>query len=95
MKATKRHAAAILAVLTLTGCAASVQPLPGLNGGVGYALDCTESADWNACYTKASEVCGVAGYQIIDRTSGTDYTYYGSGWSYSSPTRTMIIECKG
>jgi hypothetical protein len=95
-KAAGSIVAALLAVVMLAGCAASVEPMPGPSGELSYSIDCTNSDSWTACYAKAGEVCGAKGYNIVDRISGQEgYGTYGAyGWSATYETRTLVVECK-
>jgi hypothetical protein len=96
IKAAFNIATALLAVVTLAGCAASVEPISGPSGGLSYSINCTNSDSWTACYAKAGEVCGTGGYTIIDRIGGQEgYGTYGAyGWSATYETRTLVVECK-
>lgn len=97
MKLTTRHAAALAAALTLAGCAATSDPVRTPSGAAGFALDCTNSSTWQACYEKASELCGDRGYQVVTQDSDVEgylIPVYGGGvvgGTYS--TREMMIAC--
>lgn len=92
----RNTAVAVAGALLLASCAASVEPMPGPSGNLSYSINCTNSESWTACYSKAGEVCGTDGYEIIDRISGQEgYGTYGAyGWSSYYETRTLVVECK-
>jgi len=96
MKAMIRMVPALMGALTLAGCAATSEPVRTPSGAIGHFIDCTDSENWNACYVKASELCGNPGYQVIDMRGDQVGSSWGSssGFStFSHPTRSMLVEC--
>lgn len=83
----------VLFCLVLAGCANSRGTyLP--DGRRGYAIDCSGSArTWQMCETKAGDLCGSRGYEVVSRTG--DQGAVASGYFASSVmTRGMTIACK-
>jgi hypothetical protein len=81
-----RHGGRVLllsTVLALTGCIpAALLHTP--DGRYGYSIDCSmEIFSWARCFEKASQLCGAAGYTLVPRSDCV------------SPTRTLVIACKG
>lgn len=92
----------LLALLALVGCASSKTTyLP--DGRAGYSLDCSGTArNWGMCYEKAGELCGAAGYDVIQRNGETGEAVGGSAslggasiYGSSLHFRTMMVACKG
>jgi len=86
------------AVYTSTGAVGhTVSCNPVWRGGlVGQLADASTS--WNQCYERAGEICGAAGYDILDRTGETgSYGQAGQYGGFVSTTnnRSMVIKCKG
>jgi len=80
MNATTRTAAALVAVLMLAGCASSKEVYTP-SGERGYVISC-DGVGWAVCYTEASDLCGAAGYRIIEQES-----------DYVSSTRSLLVQC--
>ena len=81
--------AIIVAILSLTGCAAIVKPITTPDGKQGFLLSCDGSADdWGSCYEAATKACN-GKYTIIDRNENSTPSAYGP-----VVTRNLIAECK-
>lgn len=86
---TKTGFAIIVAILSLTGCAAVVKPMTTPDGKQGFLLSCDGSADdWSSCYEAATKACN-GKYTIIDRNESSTPTAYGP-----LVRRNLIAECK-
>jgi len=71
-------------------------PLACTGGIVGAVANASTS--WGQCYEKAGEICGPAGYDIIQQTGeGGVYGQGGQGGGFVSTTnnRMMMVKCKG
>ena len=103
--------AAITAVtLALAGCVNSKQTYTA-DGSQGHVINCTpawtggivgqvaaSSTSWGTCYEKAGEICGPAGYDIVQQVGENGaYGQGGGGGGFVSTTnnRTLIVKCKG
>ncbi len=81
----------ILILLLLGGCA-NAEPVHTPSGKIGHMVNCQSldpTATRSACYKKAGELCGKAGYKIIDSHTGrgsNDLTVISGN---------MMIECNG
>jgi hypothetical protein len=94
---------AMLAVL-LAGCAPQVQEVHTASGAKGFTVNCTFDAEklgagnWGICYQKAGELCGAAGYDVIDksddRSTHSTWGLYG-GSADTINQRVMVVACKG
>jgi hypothetical protein len=105
----KRTIICALAVATLSSCA-TVRESYAPDGRKAYALNCSGTArGWDKCFSAAGEICGAAGYDVLDRNSesqvagsyGSSANLNSSGGSASSGgfigktnERTMLIACK-
>jgi hypothetical protein len=88
----------------LAGCAPQVQEITTASGAKGHVVNCTfdteliGAGNWGICYRKAGELCGAAGYDVIeksdDRSEHSTWGMYG-GSSGTINQRTMVIACKG
>ena len=103
-------AAVAAALISLAGCSSSKQ-IYTADGQQGHVVTCTPawtggligqlasaSTSWGQCYEKAGELCGSAGYDIIQQVGeGGAYGQGGQGGGFVSTTnnRTMIVKCKG
>jgi hypothetical protein len=70
---------------------------PGWTGGIIGAV-ANANTSWATCYEKAGELCGPAGYDVIQQTGeGGVYGQGGNGGGFVSTTnnRSMIVNCKG
>jgi hypothetical protein len=56
------------------------------------------STSWGQCYERAGELCGTAGYDIIQQV-GENGVYgqgsQGGGFVSSTNNRMMVVKCKG
>jgi hypothetical protein len=96
--------------ILLAGCSNSKQ-IYTADGQQGQMVTCTPawtggligqlasaSTSWGQCYEKAGELCGAAGYDIIQQIGESGaYGQVGQGGGFVSSTnnRTMIVKCKG
>ena len=103
-------AAVAAAMISLAGCSSSKQ-IYTADGQQGHVVTCTPawtggligqlasaSTSWGQCYEKAGELCGSAGYDIIQQVGeGGAYGQGGQGGGFVSTTnnRTMVVKCKG
>lgn len=80
--------AVILAAVLLYGCTTQrTVYLP--DGRQGLSINCSGTMQsWEACYIKASDICGSSGYEIVAQNDD-------QGVSLGGPimTRTMLISC--
>lgn len=99
-----------LGAVVLTGCA-TVRESYGPDGRKAYSLNCSGMArGWDKCFSAAGEICGAAGYDVIDRNSEDVVAgSYGSsanvnknsgsasssGFVGKTNERSMLISCKG
>lgn len=81
----------------LGGCAVD-KPTYGPSGHAAHSINCSGSAlTWNACYEKAGDVCGTAGYRVITQNGASPVAGGAVGASaFFGPviSRTLLIECK-
>jgi hypothetical protein len=85
-----------LVMLFLVASCAQVQPreFKGPNGKVAYSMRCSGMGrTLDDCYAKAGELCP-AGYNIIDRASGTVAVPVSGGGFIAAPQHNLAIECK-
>ena len=86
-----------LAVLAVTGCAATSETAVK-HGKRGLHINCSGlSSSWNKCYTKADKSCGTKGYRVIAKSGDAaeepgDYPFGLNPAGYTS--RSMIVICK-
>jgi hypothetical protein len=104
---------AVIAAATIplvAGCVNN-KPIYTADGQVGHSTSCTPgwtggiigavanaNTSWATCYEKAGELCGPAGYDVIQQTGeGGVYGQGGNGGGFVSTTnnRSMIVKCKG
>ena len=74
-----------------------IQCTPGWTGGLIGAV-ANASTSWGQCYERAGELCGPAGYDILQQVGeGGAYAQGGQGGGFASTTnnRMMIVQCKG
>src|SRR5271166_3958538 len=92
------------------GCVNSQQTFTA-DGQQGHVITCTPawtgglvgavanaSTSWGQCYQKAGEICGAAGYDIVQQVGeGGVYGQAGQGGGFVSSTnnRMMVVKCKG
>ena len=86
-----------LAVLALTGCAATSETAVK-HGKRGLHINCSGlSSSWNKCYDKAVKSCGSKGYRVVAKSGDAaeepgDYPFGLNPAGYTS--RSMIVICK-
>lgn len=94
-------AIAALLALNLAGCA-TVHQTYAPDGRKAYSLNCSGLArGWDKCLSAAGELCGAAGYNIVDRSSegllvagGGLNESGGSGFVGSTRERAMLVACR-
>lgn len=85
---TVRIAAMTVAISTLAGCAATVEPMTTPNGRQGFLVECNGSADsWASCYKAATSACKGT-YKVVDRNESSTPTGLGP-----LVKRNLIAEC--
>ena len=95
----------LVLALVGTGCATTSQTyLP--NGKVGHVVKCPGMAnDWGSCFSKAGEVCGAKGYDIVNQSgqvipaavfnqTGTQTNTQATAFSGAMVSRTLMVQCK-
>ena len=86
-----------LAVLALTGCAATSETSVK-HGKRGLHINCSGlSSSWDNCYSKAASACSTRGYRVVARSGDSDeeagdYLFGINPAGYTS--RSMIVICK-
>lgn len=86
-----------LAVLAVTGCAATSETTTK-HGKRGLHINCSGlSSSWDNCYEEATKSCGKKGYRLIAKSGDTaeepgDYLFGLNPAGYTS--RSMIVICK-
>ena len=86
-----------LAVLALTGCAATSETAVK-HGKRGLHINCSGlSSSWNKCYDKAVKSCGSKGYRVLAKSGDAaeepgDYPFGLNPAGYTS--RSMIVICR-
>lgn len=97
----KKMLLAIVGSAALGGCA-TVHESYTADGNKAYTLNCSGTArGWDKCLTAAGDLCGHAGYRILDRASedggaavGSFSGSSGSVFGAHTQERSMMIECK-
>lgn len=94
----KPYAAALLiAAAALAGCATS-RTIVGQDGKPLHKISCDGSAlSMDACYEKAGELCGSAGYDIVNQKGTATPFFYAGGGTFSSGTmvtREVLARCR-
>lgn len=91
-------ACATLATFVISGCA-TVHDTYAPDGKKAYTLNCSGLArGWDKCFEAAGNLCGAAGYNVVDRSDeGAVAVGGGSSGFFGAKTneRAMVIECKG
>ena len=90
-------AVGIISMLTVAGCAISSKTY-GPDGNVAHTISCSGLAlNWGMCLSRAGEICGTRGYDILSATSdqgtivsATPQMLYGG----TTISRSMLIQCK-
>jgi len=92
---------AVVAGFLLAACA-TVHESYAPDGRKAYALNCSGTArGWDKCYSAAGNICGAAGYDVLDR-SDEDVAMASAGGNASgfgmhgvkTNERSMLIACK-
>jgi len=93
---TEIHAPMRLLVLVITATLASCTTVSEIrlpDGSYGHSINCSGTAQsWGNCYTKAEEICGESGYDVVAggaKQGSTPATQYGA---YRSSN--MLIKCR-
>lgn len=92
-----KHILIALAVLVLTGCAATSETSVK-RGKRGMHINCSGlSSSWDKCYAEAEKSCGKKGYRVIAKSGDSseepgDYPFGLNPAGYTS--RSMIVLCK-
>lgn len=88
----------LAAAIVLGGCATS-RTITGQDGKPLHKISCDGTAlSIDACYEKAGELCGTAGYDIVNQQGQATPFFIASGGSFTSGamvTRTVLARCKG
>jgi hypothetical protein len=92
---------ALACLIELAGCA-SVKESYGPDGRKAYALNCSGTArGWDKCFAAAGNICGAAGYDVLDKSSEAMSVATASGGNGSfgasavkTAERTMLVSCK-
>jgi hypothetical protein len=103
-------AAIVAGAISLAGCVNSKQTYTA-DGQQGHVISCTPgwtggivgavanaSTSWGQCYERAGEICGAAGYDIVQQVGeGGVYGQAAQGGGFVSTTknRMMVVKCKG
>lgn len=86
----KLSSLAALVVLGITGCAATVEPMPTPDGKQGFLIGCDGSADsWASCYKAATKQCGGGTYTVVNQNESSTPTNFGP-----LVRRHLIVQCK-
>lgn len=93
--------AALTAAAMITGCATSRQ-ITGPDGVPVHSISCDGSAsDISYCYEKAGELCGAAGYTVLNRDGSSTPFAMASGGRVgfnatmgAIVTRNIMVRCK-
>ncbi|MES2249206.1 MAG: hypothetical protein V4645_18140 [Pseudomonadota bacterium] len=88
----------LAAALALGGCATS-RTITGQDGKPLHKISCDGSVlSIDACYEKAGELCGSAGYDIVNQNGSVTPFFVASGGSFTSGAavyRTVLARCRG
>lgn len=92
----------LLATAIMLSACATVHESYAPDGRKAYALNCSGTArGWDKCQTAAGEICGSAGYDILDRSSedtavagASANGNGGSAFAAKTNERSMLIACK-
>jgi len=86
----------VVAAAAFAGCAPVVRQMHTADGRIGHSISCP-FGDWSECFQKAGELCGVAGYDVQeksdDRSQQSSWGMYG-GSSGTINQRVMVVACK-
>ncbi|MFL6579911.1 MAG: hypothetical protein ACJ8G2_04140, partial [Burkholderiales bacterium] len=82
----------LVTIACFAGCT-SVSAIRLPDGSTGHSINCSGTAQsWGNCYTKAEELCGENGYDVVAggaKQGSTPATQYGA---YRSSN--MLIKCR-
>ena len=79
----------LLFALLLSGCV-SVKPVTLSDGSVGHSIACNGTArNMGDCAAKAGEVCGAAGYTVMNQDTNSTFNVF----SPSTSSRSMSVKC--
>ncbi|WP_071601330.1 hypothetical protein [Dickeya chrysanthemi] len=92
-----RYKMIIISTLLLSGCA-SVSKTYGPDGREAYDITCSGMArDWGMCQSKAGDICGSKGYNIISINGDSSFMVTANpqgAFGGSVISRNMLISCK-
>jgi hypothetical protein len=90
--------ATLCAALVLAGCATS-RTITGPDGRPVHRISCDGSAlSMDMCYEKAGDICGTAGYAVLNADgSATPMLYAGGGTLIAGAIvkRSLMVRCNG
>jgi len=101
---TKILVISILLTFGMLGCAnvVSVKETYTSDGQKGYVIDCSGDSDYHLvmhnptmadCQTKAGEICGDRGYEIIERSDDAGNEQASTAFGVTKIFRHMVIQC--
>jgi len=86
-----------LLVCCISGCA-TARKTHTSDGKEGYSINCSGTpSSWGSCYEKAGAICGVKGYEVLEKIGETLTSSSGNIFEQHGGTdinRNMIIKCK-
>lgn len=84
-------------IAALSGCANASHTFTP-DGKDAYNINCSGGArNWGACYEKAGDLCGRAGYDILTQVGEGGTVIGGSSSGFfggSTHARTLVVSCK-
>ena len=91
-----------IATLSLTACNAVSEQTYGPDGRVAHAINCSDAygVGMDACWLKAGEICGVRGYDVLNKDTDETATAVVTGWesvfgaASAETNRVLLISCK-
>lgn len=93
----KKHLLTLTLCTALVACA-TVSNTYAPDGKKAYTLNCSGlSRGWDKCQKAAGDICGEAGYKVLDKSSEDSASVgasNGSLFASKSNERSMMIECK-
>jgi hypothetical protein len=88
----------VLSFCVLLAACATASQTYAPDGREAYTLNCSGSAlTWGACYQKAGDLCGKAGYDVLAGGAEGGAVIGGGNSSFfgaSTMSRSMLIACK-
>jgi len=88
----------LLAAAALLGGCATSRTIVGQDGKPLHKISCDGSAlSIDACYEKAGELCGSAGYDIVNQNGTATPFFIAGGGSFNAGTmvtRTVLARCR-